>query len=57
MALGFGCDLLAVAAMAGAIATTSGSWLALALALGNVVLVGGTLVAYRGWSRLDDDGV
>ena len=56
MVIGFGGDVAALAAMAGAIAATSGGLLVVALALGNVALIGSTMLAYRGRTqRADDD--
>jgi hypothetical protein len=55
MAIGFAGDVIAIAAMAGAIAATSGALLVVVLALGNVALIGSTMLAYRGRTQLDDD--
>lgn len=55
MVIGFSGDVAAVAAMAGAVAATSGALLVVALALGNVALIGSTMLAYRGRPQRDDD--
>lgn len=54
MAIGFAGDVIAVAGMAGAIAATTGALLVVAIVLGNVALIGSTMMAYRGRTQLDD---
>jgi hypothetical protein len=53
MAAGLLMDAAAVAAMSAAIVWSSGAVLATSLVAGNVVLIGGFLVAYRGRTRAD----
>ena len=53
MALGLLLDAVAVAVMAGGIVLTSGALLAVIFVAGNLLLVAGTFVAYRGRTRAD----
>lgn len=55
MAFGLLVDAVAVAAMGAAIMFSSGGLLAVSLIVGNLLLIVGVLVAYRGRIRSDPD--